>query len=125
MAESIGVAVALDNEGDIQFRSDRKDFLLIEDTAEVAQALSIRLRTFLGEDRVNPEVGVRWDRIIALFTEELVQGALARALLLEPRVAAVGEIITSLEPTTRVLTVDIPVTLKDGSTITITEAFGV
>lgn len=125
---TIGLAVKLDPTGDIELETDADgnvDFKLIEGVDEVAQALSIRLRTFEGEDRTDQNVGVRWDRIIALFTPEIVQGIVSRAILLEPRVQSVGEITTSLEPANRVLTIEVPVVLKDGQNLTLIEAFGV
>lgn len=123
-----GIAVKLDVDGDIVLETDSYgniDFQLVEGSDEVAQALTIRLRTFLGEDRVEPTMGIPWDRVIAVFTPELVSSLVTNSILKDPRVKTVGEITSTNDPVDRVLTMEVPVTLKDGSTITLVEAFGV
>lgn len=101
------------------------DFDLVEGIPEVGQALAIRLRTYLGEDVISPTVGLPWPRLIGIFTPELIQGEVTRCLMRDSRVYEVGEITSSLNRTTRVLSLEVPVTLKDGATLTLVELFGV
>ena len=129
---TVGLSVKLvESSGDIEVVYDEDnpttilDFVLVEGIREVGQSLSIRLRTYLGEDVISPTVGMPWSRLLGIFTPELIQGEVTRCLLKDNRVLEVGNITSSLNRTTRVLSMSVPVFLKDGGTLTLVELFGV
>lgn len=101
------------------------DFVITEGREEAEQAIIIWLLTRQGTDQVDPQVGLPLDVMMGVRNVDFIEGVIKEALSLIPRIQEVGDMSANLEAFTRRLNVDLPVTLVDGTEITIAEAFGV
>jgi len=95
---------------------------LAETTDSLAQCIDIRLRTFLGEHWLNPELGVPWFRDFLTKAPDL---AVCRQVLWDTilgvrGVRAINRLDLSIAKATRVLTVTFAVNGTDSFTSTIT-----
>lgn len=101
------------------------DFDIVEGVEEVEQAIHVRLRTRRGEDIISPSVGLPIDAMMGIRTPAFIEGTFREELLKDPRVSAVQDFDLNLDPQVRRLDTAFSVVLKDTTTFTVEEKFGV
>lgn len=125
-----GFAFALDGDYDLRLTTDENgviDFATVEDRDEVEQAVKLRISTRKGEDPFDADVGVRFWAIIGIFNPDFIDAELRRAVLSEPRVEAVTNIIVTLPEANRaqrIAEVSVSVKVKGGEELTVEGLYG-
>jgi phage baseplate assembly protein W len=140
MASTVGVSIPIDANGDMIIRSVIGEVLNAETAVleqgvvrqytpyisgkeEVKQAITIRLLTRLGEDVLEPSMGLPIRSMILVNDDEYIRGAIRSCVLREPRVADVGQIDLERDPVTRQCKVSFTVQLRDTTNLRIEEVF--
>jgi hypothetical protein len=108
--------------GDMQFGFGLSDFF-IDTPAGVAQAIGTRLRLWTGEWFLDGSAGTPWlTQVLGTGTKPLYDTAIRTRILGTPGVLGIVSYSSSLDPTTRALTVSATVNTVYGSDVTITVA---
>lgn len=126
---TLGTAIKMDlRTGDLVTKTNSDgvlDLVITDGREETEQAILLWLTTRLGSDQVNPEVGLPLDVMMGVRSPDFIEGVIKESLNRIPRIKEVGQMSSTLEAATRRLNLNLPITLVDGSRITIEEAFGV
>lgn len=88
---------------------------LLVGNQEIEQAIAIRLMTRLGEDPIEPTMGLPVKTIIAANNDAYTEAAIRACIKQDPRVDSVPTIQLTHRPEARILEVSFKVLLKDGS----------
>lgn len=128
MAESVGLSLEVDDDGDLVLTTDEFgniDLKTIEGTEEVRQAIRLRLGQVILEDLFHPLDGLDVQNLIGPVTPDFVIGQVAREIAKDPRVEEVIRIEADLNRETRVLSLSANVLLKDETEIDVATDLGV
>lgn len=121
------IALQVDDNGQVVFATDDNgvlDAVPIYDDAEVIQAIRLLLRTRLGEDLLHPTMGLPLDVMLAVGDPNYIAGAVARAILVDDRIASVKNVVVDIDHHLRKATVSLIVVLKNGNTVEVEETLG-
>jgi hypothetical protein len=95
-----------DANGDYVFGNSKADFY-VNEPAVFAQAVKTRLRLFLGEYFVDTTVGMPWQaQVLGFNTENVYDGAVRNCIKETPGFLSFVRYSSSLERSTRMLTID-------------------
>lgn len=102
--------------GDIVTELNRP--LHVDGAAKAAQDLWVILKTFMGTDQFNPEMGVDYFTIVdQKYTKDLIRQEIARAIMTYPYVKSIDSIEISDPDVDRKVTIYVSVTLKSGDQV--------
>lgn len=105
-------SLKLDPSGDIQFE-------LISGVEELAQCCRIGIGTNKGEWFLNPDIGITFRKFLGKqINEAELRAELTSALLQEPRIKSVDELIFKINQMTRTMLVNFMATGSEGERIT-------
>jgi hypothetical protein len=112
--------ILLNSLGDIDVTNN--EIILVTENDAIAQHLSIRLKTFLGEWFLNTNIGMPYfEEFLVKSPNKLVLDSRIREAVLEtPGIVSVDSIEYSLDPVTRALSIAFTATLDSGTSFNFT-----